>query len=155
MWGLEHAAMAIAAFVSIAWFAIGRNWNWLRAAILSQVPFWLGALAYFLSGDAHPTEVNLCANLMLAAIFYEQAKRLQRICRGGIIQIWLCLIFLVASSFDVVNLLLPFGLYMWVQEIAHYSALMVIGGRAYVRVIDGNHRNRRDYNDPKRRGKLV
>jgi hypothetical protein len=52
--------------------------------------------------------------------------------RGGIVPIWLCVIFLIMASLDVVFLLKQFPSYFVAQEILHYLALITVGARTYV-----------------------
>ena len=155
MWGLEHTVMALAAGGFCLWFAAKRNWSWLGAALLSQVPFWAASATYFVTGDNTPVNINMAFNLGVAAAFSEWAHRLQKSQRGGIVHVWVCLIFLGACSIDVIQAIAPFSWYMAAQEAAHYLALLAIGGRAYVRGIDGAHRHMRDLRRSNKGGKLV
>lgn len=133
--------MASAFGVFALWFLLRGNYSWLGAAILSQVPFWVGMLAFLASTDAQPVHVNAITNLMAAGAFAHWAERLQNNNRGGIVHIWLCILFLVMCSMDALQMIAPFSLYVLSQEIAHYLALFIIGGRAYVKRFDGLRRN--------------
>ncbi|MDC0657038.1 hypothetical protein N6L27_03410 [Leisingera sp. SS27] len=147
--------MAVVAGCFCLWFACRRNWSWFGAALLSQAPFWGGTLAFLVTGNLTPVNVNLALNLAVAAIFIDWAQRLQKRNSGGIVHVWICLIFLGASTMDVMQVLAPASWYMTAQEAAHYLALIAIGGRAYVRGIDGAHRNLRDSRNSSQGGKLV
>ncbi len=155
MWGVEHTAMAIVAGGLCLWFAARRNWSWLGAALLSQVPFWCGTSVYWISGNDAPANVNMALNLIVAGAFSSWAHRLQESGLGGIVHIWVCLVFLGACSLDVVQSIAPFSWYIVGQEAAHYLALIVIGGRAYVRGLDGVHRDLRDSRNSPQGGRLV
>lgn len=155
MWWAEQAIMASVFACFALWFALGRNWSWLLAATLSQIPFWAGVVPYLVSGEDFSIGVNMCVNLMAAGLFVEWGHKLQLQGRGGVVHIWLSGLFLAAASVDVLQLVYPMGLYVLTQELIHYLALVAIGGRAYVRGLDGAHRNSRDRSDPKAGGRLV
>lgn len=155
MWGVEHTLMAIAFGGFALWFALGRNWSWLMAAIISQIPFWAGSVPYIANGVHYVVGVNMCLNLVAAGLFVEWGHKLQLQGRGGVVHIWLSGLFLAAASVDVLQLVYPMGLYVLTQELIHYLALVAIGGRAYVRGLDGAHRNNRDRTTPKAGGRLV
>lgn len=138
MWGVEHTIMAMAFAGLSAYLIWRRNWIWLAAAAISQVPFWAGLGAYLIEGDRSPVVANAVFNVMVAGCFATIAERLQERGRGGIVHIWLCVLFLLMCSLDVIQIVAPFSLYVIAQEALHYVALLVIGGRAYVRRIDGN-----------------
>ena len=57
--------------------------------------------------------------------------------RHGICQIYLCVLFLSMASLDALYVLTPFGVYVILQEIGHYLALILIWGRAYVERMHG------------------
>ncbi len=155
MWGAEHTIMALVATCFAAWFLWGRNFLWLGAATLSQLPFWFGLAAFVFLGRQTPVEINMASNLIVAAIFIDWGHSLQRKNKGGIVQIWLCRIFVAAASFDVLQLLYPVPFYILTQELIHYCALAVIGGRAYVRRIDGRNGYYSDSRSSKKGGRLV
>ncbi len=142
MWWAEHAVMGAVFLCLGGYLSIRRNWIWLTAAALSQVPFWAGMGAFLIEGDSAPVVINAIFNVMVAGCFATIAERLQGKGKGGIVHIWLCVLFLLMCSLDVIQIIAPFDLYVIAQEALHYVALMVIGGRAYVKRIDGNHRNR-------------
>lgn len=142
MWGPEHTVMLVIFTALGAYLASRRNWVWLTAAALSQVPFWAGLGAYLIDGDNAPAVTNSIFNVMVAGVFATIAERLQARGKGGIVHIWLCVLFLLVCSLDVIQIIEPFDLYVIAQEALHYVALVVIWGRAYVRRIDGNHRDR-------------
>lgn len=155
MWWAEHVLMGLTFCGFAAWFLWGRNFLWLGAATLSQLPFWLGLAAFVFLGQRAPVEINMASNLIIAAIFIDWGHSLQRKNKGGIVQIWLCRIFVAAASFDVLQLLYPVPFYILAQELIHYCALAVIGGRAYVRRIDGRHRHHGNSRSSKKGGRLV
>lgn len=155
MWGIEHTAMAISAACFALWFTWKANWSWLGAAMLSQVPFWMAVAAYFISGEKTPTDMNMCLNLIAASLFVIWGKQLQRAGRGGVVHIWLCIIFLVGASIDVAHLLHEFDGYILAQEVTHYLALLTIGGRAHVIGLDGNRRCGGHRGDAGKSGGLV
>lgn len=124
------------------YLAYRRNWLWLWAAALSQVPFWAGLAAFLVQGESAPVVINAIFNVMVAGCFATIAERLQAKGKGGIVHIWLCVLFLLMSSLDVIQIVAPFELYVVAQEALHYGALLVIGGRAYVKRIDGNRDHR-------------
>jgi hypothetical protein len=72
-------------------------------------------------------------NICVAGAFATFAEWLQSKGRGGIVPIWLCVMFLIMASLDVVFLLTPFPSYFVTQEFLHYVALITIGARTYVR----------------------
>lgn len=137
------------------WFAWGRNWSWVGAAALSQVPFWGGMLAFMVSGDTDPVGINLALNLFTAGVFIEWGHKLQIDGRGGVVHVWLSGIFLIACTVDILQVVYPTSIYVLLQEGIHYLALITIGGRAYVRGLDGNRRNNRDSLSSKAGGGLV
>lgn len=155
MWGVEHTAMAIVAGCFAIFFMWTGNRSWLGAALLSQVPFWGGSAVYWITGDTTPVEINLALNLTVAATFIEWGHRLQSQNRGGVVHVWLSIIFLFAVSLDVIQLLHESYFYMQSQELLHYLALVTIGGRAYVVRIDGSRRYLRNRADSKKSGRLV
>ena len=83
--------------------------SWFIAAAVSQVPFWGGSIAYFATGNATPVEVNITLNLIVAGILIDHADRLQKSGRGGIIHVWLCLIFVLSGALDVLQFASPFS----------------------------------------------
>ena len=147
MWGVEHTLMATAVGCLTLWLAWKRNWTWLGSAALSQVPFWVGLAAYMVLGDKSPVGINMCVNLLSACLFVLWAERLKARSCGGVVHVWLCLIFVAAGSVDVLQLVYEFSGYMLKQELFHYLALFTIGGRAYVRRLDGTNRNSRNRSD--------
>lgn len=155
MWGIEHTAMATTAGCFALWLTVKVNWSWLGAALLSQVPFWLGSAYYWHTGDKTPLNVNLALNLLVASAFVGWGTRLQSNGRGGIVHIWVCLIFLLACSIDVLQVVYPVPFYMLAQEAVHYMALIAIGGRAYVRGLDGRQRHHRNLSGSGKSGWLV
>lgn len=142
MWWIEHAIMGVVFLGLGGYLAIRRNWIWLTAAALSQIPFWAGLGAFLIEGQSAPVVINAIFNVMIAGCFAHIAERLQAQRKGGIVHIWLCVLFLLMCSLDVIQIVAPFDLYVIAQEALHYVALLVIGGRAYVKRIDGNHRDR-------------
>lgn len=155
MWWAEHAIMATVFGGFALWFLWKRNYSWLGAAALSQVPFWGGMLAFMATNDTDPVGVNLALNLMVAGIFIHWADRLQVARRGGVVHVWLCVIFVAAGTIDIAQVVYSFPNYVLLQEVIHYLALIAIGGRAYVRGFDGNRRHSRNTLDPKAGGGLV
>lgn len=155
MWWAEHAVMATVFGGFALWFLWNRNYSWLGAAALSQVPFWGGMLAFMATSDTNPVGVNLALNLMVAGIFIEWGHKLQIAGRGGVVHVWLCSVFLIACTLDILQVVYSFPNYVLLQEVIHYLALITIGGRAYVRGFDGNRRHSRDTFDPKAGGGLV
>lgn len=155
MWGVEHTAM-LAAFAAFLWWLLHHeNYSWSVAALLSQIPFWGGFLAYIVTGDKDPASVNIILNIFAAGLFIEMAGRLQERGKGGIVHAWLCLVFILACTLDVIHLILPVPFYTLAQEVLHYVALVVIGGRAYVQRYDGYRRHRRDTRGSNKGGTLV
>lgn len=155
MWGVEHSIMAFVAGC-LALFLLGaRNWLWLGAVLLSQVPFWVGLIAYSITGDKNPVNINLAFNLMVASSFMSWADRLQRKHAGGIVQVRVCLTFLLAGGIDITMMVHPVEYYTYMQEFVHYLALILIGGRAYVVRYDGLGRSVRNRPDSKAGGDLV
>lgn len=142
MWWAEHAAMGLVFAGLSAYLAYKGRWIWLCAAALSQLPFWAGLVAFLVEGEAAPVVINAIFNVMVAGCFATIAERLQADGRGGIVHIWLCVLFLLMCSLDLIQIIAPFKFYIEAQEALHYGALLVIGGRAYVKRIDGssNHR---------------
>lgn len=138
-----------------AYLAKGRNFLWLGAAALSQVPFWAGLLAFLYNANTAPVELNLAINLAVAGLFIEWGHKLQDQSRGGIVHIWLGVVFVAAASIDVIQLLYEFPLYILAQEVIHYLALIAIGGRAYVRGLDGSHRSNSHRPDSSPGGRMV
>ena len=136
-------------------FAWKRNWLWLGAAALSQVPFGVGSSPYLVSGVNYVVGINMCLNLVAAGLFVEWGHKLQLQGRGGVVHVWLSGLFLVVASVDVLQLLYQIPLYVITQELLHYMALITIGGRAYVRGLDGSHRNNSNRSDSKESGRLV
>lgn len=155
MWGVEHSIMAVVAGCFALWFTITKNWLWLGAVALSQVPFWVGFLAYSLTGDNAPININLAFNLIVASSFFRWADRLQKNGLGGIVQVRICLIFLLGAAIDVTAIIYPSDYYIGMQEGVHYLALITIGGRAYVVRHDGLWRYSRNRANPKEGGGLV
>lgn len=155
MWGVEHTAMAISASCFVLWFIAKANWSWLGAALLSQFPFWGGFAYSWMNADDAPVNINLSLNLMVAGAFVWWAEWLQKQDRGGIVHIWVCLVFTMACSVDVLQVMSPVSFYQIAQGAVHYMALFVIGGRAYVRGIDGNHRHNRNLRGSGKSGGLV
>ena len=147
--------MAIAFGGFALWFAWRRNWSWLGAAALSQVPFWAGLAAYMASGDKNPVGINLALNLFAAGVFIEWGHKLQLAGRGGVVHVWLSGVFLIACTIDILQVVSPIHIYVLLQEGIHYLALIIIGGRAYVRGLDGNRRHSRNTLDTKAGGGLV
>ena len=147
--------MAVAFGGFALFFAWGRNWSWLGAAALSQVPFWSGLVAYVAAGDKDPAGLNLALNMMAAGIFIHWGDKLQYAGRGGVVHVWLCIIFMAACTLDILQVVYPVSFYVLLQEGVHYLALITIGGRAYVRGRDGNRRNNRGAFDSKEGGGLV
>ena len=133
MWGVEHAAMLAAFSLLAAWLAYNRRWEWLAVAAVSQVPFWGGYVADYVANDPSPAGLNIILNICAAGAFATFAEWLQSRGRGGIVPIWLCVIFLIMASLDVVFLLKQFPSYFVTQELLHYVALITIGARIYVR----------------------
>lgn len=133
MWGIEHTAMIIAFAGLAAGLAFNRQWSWLFIASLSQIPFWGGYVADAIYSNPSPSTVNIILNVMVAGAFATIAEKLQALRRGGIVCIWLCILFLIMASVDVVHLIAPFDSYFSMQEFLHYLALLVIGGRVYVK----------------------
>lgn len=146
--GLVAAGFAV-------WFISRKNWVWLLAAIATQVPYWGGWVAFLVTGDPAPVGVNMCLNLVAAAAFVEWGHRLAIQGRGGVIHIWLAVVFTGAASIDVIQSVHEMPLYVLTQEVIHYIALIIIGGRAYVRGLDGSHRNRGNGGDLSSRGGVV
>lgn len=142
MWWTEHAIMAMVFLILCGHLAIKGDWSWLLAAALSQVPFWAGTFAFLAFGDQSPVPINAIFNVMVAGCFATIAERLQAQGRGGIVHIWLCVLFLLMCSFDVIQIIAPFDLYVITQEMLHYGALLVIGGRAYVKRTNRNSDHR-------------
>ena len=147
--------MAIAASCFALWLLVRRNFSWLMAAIISQVPFWVGLAAYIATGDKSPAEINIAMNLVAASVFSEWGHSLQAQRRGGVVHMWLCAVFVAAGLFDLAQLVYPTDSYTFAQELIHYAALAVIGGRAYVVGFDGYHRSRRDSSDHSANGGMV
>jgi len=139
MWWFEHAIMG-AVFAAFAAFLLHRrNYLWLGAAGLSQVPFWCGLGAYLATGDRTPVEMNLALNLIAAGMFVEWGHRLRDKKSGGVVHIWLGLLFIFAASLDILQVVSRYPGYVLSQELVHYTAFLLIGGRAYVRKLDGSH----------------
>ena len=155
MWGVEHTLMASAFGCLALWVAWKRNWVWLGAAAMSQVPFWAGLAAYMAIGDKDPVGINMALNLFVAGAFIEWSHKLQLAGRGGIVHVWLCAIFLFGCTIDILQVVFPTHIYVLLQEVIHYLALITIGGRAYVRGFDGNRRHSRDTLGTKADGGLV
>ena len=155
MWGVEHTIMAIAFGGFALWFAWRRNWSWLLAAILSQIPFWAGSVPYIANGVSYVVGLNMCLNLVAAAMFVEWGHKLQLQGRGGVVHIWLSAIFVAAAAVDVLQVVYPMPFYVITQELLHYLALIAIGGRAYVRGLDGAHRYNRNRSNTQAGGRLV
>lgn len=155
MWWAEHAIMGAVFLCFAAYLAKGRNFLWLGAAALSQVPFWAGLLAFLYSANSNPVEINLAINLAVAGLFTEWGHKLQVQSRGGVVHIWIGVVFVAAASIDVIQLLYEFPLYVLAQEVIHYLALVVIGGRAYVRGLDGSHRSNSHRPDSAQGGRMV
>jgi hypothetical protein len=132
MWGAEHVAMLAAFSLLAAWLAYNRRWEWLAVAAISQVPFWGGYMADAVASDPSPASINIILNICAAGAFATFAEWLQSKGRGGIVPIWLCVIFLIMASLDVVFLLKQFPSYFVAQEILHYLALITVGARTYV-----------------------
>lgn len=144
MWWIEHAIMG-AAFAAFSTFLLcRRNYLWAGAATLSQAPFWAGLAAYLVSGDPSPVEMNLAVNLIAAGLFVEWGHRLRDKKSGGVVHIWLGLLFIFAASLDILQVVSRYPGYVLGQELVHYTAFILIGGRAYVRKLDGSHRRGRD-----------
>jgi hypothetical protein len=133
MWGVEHVAMLAAFSLLVAWLAYNRRWEWLAVAVISQAPFWGGYMADAVASDPSPASINIILNICAAGAFATFAEWLQSKGRGGIVPIWLCVIFLIMASLDVVFLLKQFPSYFVTQELLHYVALITIGARTYVR----------------------
>jgi hypothetical protein len=132
MWGVEHVAMLAAFSLLVAWLAYNRRWEWLAVAVISQAPFWGGYMADAVASDPSPASINIILNICAAGAFATFAEWLQSKGRGGIVPIWLCVIFLIMASLDVVFLLKQFPSYFVTQELLHYVALLTIGGRTFV-----------------------
>ncbi len=155
MWGFEHTAMMTVAAAFSWWLFHSRNYSWAMAVFLSQIPFWGGLAAYMLTGTSDPASVNAILNIFAAGIFIELATRLQQSGKGGIVHVWLCLVFTLACTLDVMHLIVPLPFYFIAQEALHYVALLVIGGRAYVQRYDGYRRYRRNIRGSDEGGSLV
>lgn len=147
--------MAVSFACFALWFLWKRNYSWLGAVVISQVPFWFGLTAFMVTGEREPASLNLAANLMVAGAFIHLGEMLRASGRGGVVHVWLCLLFLVAATIDILQVVYPIPIYVLSQEIMHYLALMIIGGRAYVRVLDGNRRNSRSTFNSGKGGGLV
>lgn len=154
-WWLEHAAMAAAFTAFAAVLAWRGHWSWLGAAALSQAPFWGGFLAFLATGEVAPAQANAIFNLIVAAAFAQFAEWLQVNGRKGIVQIWLCVLFLLMATIDGIYLVISFWWYVIVQEALHYIALLVIGGRAYVWRIDRRNNQRSNISDTETGGDLA
>ena len=74
---------------------------------------------------------------MAAGMFASMAENRQAKGRHGISQIYLCVLFLLMASLDAMYVLTPFSVYVILQEIGHYLALILIWGRAYVERLHG------------------
>jgi hypothetical protein len=144
MWGFEHTAMAAVFAMFSAFLVYRRNYLWLGATVLSQVPFWCGFGAYMVSGDPSPVDMNLAVNLIAAGVFVEWGHKLQGRNSGGVVHIWLGKLFIFAGVLDILQVVFEYPGYILSQELVHYSAFILIGGRAYVRKFDGSHRRDRD-----------
>lgn len=155
MWGLEHTAMATAFAGLAAWLIIGRNWSWLWAALLSQVTFWVACTPYLMGGPKYLIGLNLCLDVVAAGVFVDWGRKLGRQHCGGVVHIWLAVLFVIAASVDVIQLLYLLPFYVITQEGIHYTALLIIGGRAYVRGLDGTRRHSRYRGDIKSGGRVV
>ena len=132
MWGVEHMSMLVAFGFLAAWLAYNRKWFWVAIALITQLPFWVGAHMSIAIGDASPSNLNIILNVTLSGILISFAEKLQEQGRGAMALTWLCILFLGLTSVDVWHLVSPFNSYFLVQEAGHYLALLIIGGRAYV-----------------------
>lgn len=161
MWGTEHEIMIFVAFALSAWFLARRNIPMFGAVALSQIPFWIGSVVSFYFVTQGPYGINLAINMMVGGLFVGWAWQ-----RGsdGLMQIWLGILFFFACTLDVVQAVKAFSpmydptssrLYMIEQEIIHYSAFLIIGGRMYVERFDRRFGRGRDRSRVKKGGGVV
>ena len=132
MWGLEHISMLVSFVLLSVWLACNRRWLCLIVALLTQLPFWAGSYISIDVGNASPANLNIILNVTLAGIVVSLAEKLQKQGQESTSLIWICVLFLILTSTDVWQLIAPFNVYFIVQEVVHYLALIVVGGRAYV-----------------------
>lgn len=132
MWGIEHSLMLFIAGLMVLFFALKANWVSVGAILLSQIPFWIGFLFYLFSGDKSPVLINIASGLVISSLFVTMATRSESDSGRDIMFITLALVCLIAVSLDVIMLLMPFPLYVLVNEAIHYLQLIIIGGGMYV-----------------------
>lgn len=152
MWSGEHVVMAFVAVAMASWFLVKRNRNMFTALALSQVPFWVGSAVAFYFVIDQPAMINLAVNLTVAGLFIDWADRKGE---DGLVFIWLGIAFLIASSLDVLQVVHPTAFYVLEQELIHYSAFLIIGGRMHVERIDRHFRGGRNRSGSKDGGDVV
>jgi len=130
MWGMEYSLMLFIAGLTVFFLALRSNWVSVGAALLSQVPFWIGFLFYIFSGEKSPVLINISSGLLVSSLFVTMANRSDS--GRDIMFIALAIVCLVAVSLDVIMLLVPFQSYMLANETLHYLQLIIIGGGMYV-----------------------
>ena len=141
MWWAEHAIMASAATLLCGLLLVKQRIGDVADVALSQFPFWAAMLAFIALGQSAPAEINAASNLIAAGLFASMAENRQAKGRHGICQIYLCVLFLSMASLDALYVLTPFSVYVILQEIGHYLALILIWGRVYVERLHGGANN--------------
>lgn len=141
MWWAEHAIMARAAALLCVLLLVKQRVGDVADLAVSQFPFWTAMFAFIAFGQSAPVEINAASNLIAAGTFASMAENRQAQRRHGIAQIYLCVLFLSMASLDGLYVLTPFSVYVILQEIGHYLALILIWGRAYVERMHGGDNN--------------
>lgn len=106
------------------------QWVALLCAFISQVPFWVGSLVFFETGQT-PIQLNIITDLLACAAFAWLASRFREQW-----MIWLSIVFLALLIADVYASLLGMLYYFQLHVGAHIAALLVVAGRKYVDRID-------------------
>ena len=132
MWGFEHTLMSAVSGGLVAALLVRRHLRWALLVTLTQVPFWAGFLAYVESGNPSPASMNAITNIIMAGVFVHIGSVMQERGRSNATPIAICVVFLVLSTVDAIQIMTPIGVYVIVQEVGHYAALALIWKRTHV-----------------------